>query len=124
MNTPANLRNLVRSLALFAAVSLIAVFLWFGATKIWPDFFSGVWQSEPRDEGPVVPFVVLDAGHGGMDFLMNYRLFQCFNQGTPPEMDVYDAAAWSAPGPLSELSAACGNMPLPFPDFTRGDWHV
>ena len=61
-------------------------------------------------------------GHGGMDFLMNYRLFQCLREGTAPEMDVYDAAAWSAPGPLSEISVACGNIPLPFPDFTRGEW--
>ena len=61
-------------------------------------------------------------GHGGMDFLMNYRLVQCFREGVPPEMDVYDAAAWSAPGPLSEISVAWGNMPLPFPDFTRGRW--
>ncbi len=61
-------------------------------------------------------------GHGGMDFIMNYRLVQCIREGLPPEMDVYDAAAWSAPGPLSEISVAWGNVPLPFPDFTRGRW--
>lgn len=61
-------------------------------------------------------------GHGGMDFLMNYRLIQCFRQGEPPDIDVYDAAAWSAPGPLSEISVAWGSIPLPFPDFTRGHW--
>lgn len=63
-------------------------------------------------------------GHGGMDFLMNYRLFQCLREGSAPEIDVYDAAAWSAPGPLSEISVACGNLPLPFPDFTRGRWQT
>jgi len=61
-------------------------------------------------------------GHGGMDFIMNYRLVQLYRQGRPPEMDVYDAAAWSAPGPLSDISVAWGNLPLPFPDFTRGHW--
>jgi predicted dehydrogenase len=61
-------------------------------------------------------------GHGGMDFIMNYRLVQCFRQGLPPDIDVYDAAAWSAPTPLSELSVAWGNLALPFPDFTRGRW--
>ena len=61
-------------------------------------------------------------GHGGMDFLMNFRLIECFREGLPPDMDVYDAAAWSAPGPLSDISVACGNIPLPFPDFTRGNW--
>ena len=62
-------------------------------------------------------------GHGGMDFLMNWRLIQCFHEGIPPDMDVYDAAAWSAPGPLSEQSVAKGSAPIRFPDFTRGRWH-
>lgn len=61
-------------------------------------------------------------GHGGMDFIMNYRLIQCFRQGLAPELDVYDAAAWSAPGPLSEISVAWDGLSLPFPDFTRGRW--
>jgi hypothetical protein len=63
-------------------------------------------------------------GHGGVDFLTNYRLIHCMREGLPPDMDVYDAAAWSAPGPLSEMSVACGNAPLPFPDFTRGKWQT
>ncbi len=61
-------------------------------------------------------------GHGGMDFIMNYRLVQLMRQGQPPDIDVYDAAAWSAPGPLSDISVAWGNLALPFPDFTRGHW--
>ena len=36
--------------------------------------------------------------------------------------DAYDAAAWSAPGPLSDISVAWKSLPLPFPDFTRGNW--
>jgi hypothetical protein len=62
------------------------------------------------------------AGHGGMDFVMAYRLIQCMQQGTAPDIDVYDAATWSAPGPLSEESVAKGSAPVPFPDFTRGRW--
>ncbi len=61
-------------------------------------------------------------GHGGMDYLMCYRLIQCMREGLVPDMDVYDAAAWSVPGPLSEISAAKGSMPIKFPDFTRGGW--
>ena len=61
-------------------------------------------------------------GHGGMDFVMAYRLAQCIREGKPPDIDVYDAAAWSAPGPLSEASVAKGSAPVPFPDFTRGKW--
>jgi len=59
-------------------------------------------------------------GHGGMDFIMNYRLIQCMRDGLVPDMDVYDAAAWSAPGPLSEMSVAKSGSSMKFPDFTRG----
>ncbi|MBC7842301.1 MAG: Gfo/Idh/MocA family oxidoreductase [Gemmatimonadaceae bacterium] len=61
-------------------------------------------------------------GHGGMDYVMAYRLIQTIREGLTPDMDVYDAAAWSAPGPLSEISVAKGSMPIQFPDFTRGNW--
>jgi len=61
-------------------------------------------------------------GHGGCDYIMNYRLIQLYRQGRVPDIDCYDAAAWSAPGPLSDISVAWDNMPLPFPDFTRGNW--
>jgi hypothetical protein len=61
-------------------------------------------------------------GHGGMDFLMTYRLIECMRKGLVPDMDVYDAAAWSAPGPLSEASVGHGSAPVKFPDFTRGRW--
>jgi hypothetical protein len=61
-------------------------------------------------------------GHGGMDFVMVYRLIQCLREGLAPDMDVYDAASWSAPTPLSEMSVAKGSTPVKFPDFTRGKW--
>jgi hypothetical protein len=61
-------------------------------------------------------------GHGGMDFIMCYRLIQCMHEGLVPDMDVYDAAVWSAPAPLSEMSVAKGSAPMSFPDFTRGRW--
>lgn len=61
-------------------------------------------------------------GHGGMDFIMCYRLIQCLREGLAPDFDVYDAATWSAPGPLSEASVAQGSAPMLFPDFTRGAW--
>ncbi len=63
-------------------------------------------------------------GHGGMDYLLNHRLIQAFHEGAPPDLNVYDAAAWSAPGPLSELSVAGDALSLPFPDFTRGHWQA
>jgi hypothetical protein len=61
-------------------------------------------------------------GHGGMDFIMAWRLVTCMREGLAPDFDVYDAAAWSVPGPLSERSVAKGSAPMKFPDFTRGSW--
>ena len=63
-----------------------------------------------------------NGGHGGMDYIMVYRTVQCLKQGLAPDMDVYDAAAWSATGPVSELSVAQGSAPVKIPDFTRGKW--
>jgi hypothetical protein len=60
--------------------------------------------------------------HGGMDFVLVYRLVESMRKGVVPDMDVYDSAAWSAPGPLSELSVAKGSARVEFPDFTRGLW--
>lgn len=62
------------------------------------------------------------AGHGGMDFIEDYRLIKCLREGLPTDMDVYDAAALSAVCELSERSVAAGSMPVEFPDFTRGRW--
>ena len=63
-------------------------------------------------------------GHGGMDYIMNFRLMDCVKRGLVPDINVYDAAAWSAPTPLSESSVAQGGAPQKFPDFTRGKWNV
>lgn len=61
-------------------------------------------------------------GHGGMDYIMAYRLVQTMREGLVPDYDVYDAATWSAPMPLSEMSMAKGSAPMKFPDFTRGSY--
>ena len=65
-----------------------------------------------------------NGGHGGMDFIMCYRLVQCMREGLAPDFDVYDAAAWSVPFPLSEQSVRKGSAPVKFPDFTRGAWRT
>ena len=61
-------------------------------------------------------------GHGGMDFVMIYRLISCLNLGIPLDINVYDSVMWSAVTPLSELSVAQGSQPMAFPDFTGGAW--
>lgn len=61
-------------------------------------------------------------GHGGMDFIMDYRLIYCLLNGLPLDQDVYDAAEWSAIGELSRISIENGSAPVEVPDFTRGAW--
>lgn len=61
-------------------------------------------------------------GHGGMDFIMDWRLIDCLHNGLPLDQDVYDAALWSAIAPLSERSVHEKSQTLDIPDFTRGAW--
>lgn len=61
-------------------------------------------------------------GHGGMDFIMDYRLIYCLQNGLPLDQDVYDAAEWSCIGELTATSIANGSIPVKIPDFTRGNW--
>jgi hypothetical protein len=61
-------------------------------------------------------------GHGGMDFVMDWRLIYCLRNGEPLDQSVYDAAAWSSIGPLSELSVTNRGKSVDIPDFTRGVW--
>ena len=62
-------------------------------------------------------------GHGGMDFIMDYRLIYCLRNGLPLDMDVYDMAEWSCLAPLTAISIENGNAPVQVPDFTRGAWN-
>ncbi len=61
-------------------------------------------------------------GHGGMDFLMDWRTIDCLHNGLPLDQDVYDAALWSAVAPLSEASVANDSNTVEVPDFTMGAW--
>jgi hypothetical protein len=61
-------------------------------------------------------------GHGGMDFIMDWRLIDCLRNGIPLDQDVYDAALWSVVAPLSEWSVANRSDSIDVPDFTNGSW--
>lgn len=63
-------------------------------------------------------------GHGGMDFIMDWRLIDCLRNGLPLDQDVYDAVSWSCVFPLSEQSVAKRSRSLDIPDFTRGAWQT
>ena len=88
----------------------------FGPIDPYKDKYEHKWWKETGDLARKL------GGHGGMDFVMAWRLVQCMREGKPPDMDVYDAATWSAPAPLSEQSVAKGSAPVKFPDFTKGRW--
>ena len=62
-------------------------------------------------------------GHGGMDYIMDYRLIYCLHNGLPLDMDVYDMAEWCCISELSRISLENGSMPVEVPDFTRGEWN-
>lgn len=61
-------------------------------------------------------------GHGGMDFLEDWRLIDCLRNGLPLDQDCYDAALWSSIAPLSEKSVANRSNSVEVPDFTGGSW--
>jgi hypothetical protein len=77
-------------------------------------YMHDLWRTHGDDEGLY--------GHGGMDYLMLLRLVEAFTEGRAPDMDVYDAASWSSPGPLSVASVSGGASAVDVPDFTRGRW--
>ncbi len=86
-----------------------------GTIDAWKQYAHPLWKKEGETATKV-------GGHGGMDYIMLYRLLECVRQGLPPDLDVYDAAAWSSVGPLSVNSVNRGSAPIEFPDFTRGNW--
>ncbi len=61
-------------------------------------------------------------GHGGMDFIMDYRLVYCLQNELPLDMDVYDLAEWCSLAELSRISIENNSAPVEVPDFTRGNW--
>lgn len=86
-----------------------------GTLDAWKRYEHPLWKKEGETAKKV-------GGHGGIDYIMLYRLLECVRQGLPPDMDVYDAAAWASVAPLSVASVSRGSAPMEFPDFTNGLW--
>ena len=87
---------------------------WEELETYFEEFEHPVWQAlKEQSQG---------AGHGGMDYIEDFRLVQCLREGLPTDMNVYDAAAWSVVSELSEISVDNRSKPVEFPDFTRGQW--
>ncbi|MDH4064490.1 MAG: Gfo/Idh/MocA family oxidoreductase [Acidobacteriota bacterium] len=89
---------------------------WVDASAVRDEFEHPLWRElETRAAG---------AGHGGMDFIEDYRLIKCLREGVPTDMNVYDAAALSAVVELSVQSNAKRARAVDVPDFTRGRWRT
>jgi predicted dehydrogenase len=86
-----------------------------GSIDDWKQYAHPLWQKQGELAAKM-------GGHGGMDYLMLYRLLECVREGFPPDIDVYDTASWSAVGALSVTSVSRGSAPIEFPDFTQGKW--
>lgn len=87
------------------------------------DSIMKVYQHPITKEGGLAEKARVVGGHGGMDFIMDYRLIYCLHNGLPLDEDVYDAAEWSSLVELTEVSIRHGSMPVVMPDFTRGEWN-
>lgn len=87
---------------------------WDELDKYAEEFEHPLWKSEEVKRA--------SGGHGGMDFLEDYRLIRCLQQGLPTDTNVYDAAAWSALCEATERSVASRSRAVDIPDFTRGRW--
>jgi hypothetical protein len=87
---------------------------WDDFAKLAAEFEHPLWKAiASKGEG---------RGHGGMDYIEDYRLIQSLRKGEPLDQDVYDAAAWSAIVGASVESVANRSKPVDIPDFTRRKW--
>jgi hypothetical protein len=89
---------------------------WQNAADVLAEFEHPLWKEIAEQ--------AQGAGHGGMDFIEDYRLIKCLREGLPTDMNVYDAAALSSVVGLSVASNAERARTVDVPDFTRGKWQT
>ena len=78
------------------------------------DYLPDDWRTITQEQ--------INAGHGGMDYVMMKHYLHCLKEGRPMPIDIYDAVSWMSITALSEESIAKGSMPVECPDFTRGKY--
>lgn len=88
---------------------------WRGFQAYRDEFDHWLWKKVGDDAAQ-------NGGHGGMDYILQWRVVQQMRTGQVPDIDVYDSAAWCSPVPLSVASLEAGGDPVAVPDFTRGSW--
>lgn len=87
---------------------------WDDATEWLTKYDHPLWKKYENE--------AVGAGHGGMDFFVLNAFIESVKKNIAPPLDAYDAAAWSAITPLSEVSIANNGEVQDFPDFTRAQW--
>ena len=104
-------RRFFSDILLPAATSL---HVWEKFEKYQTDYDHPLWKKYEKQAE--------NAGHGGMDFFVLNSFIESVKRKVAPPIDTYDAAAWSAVSPLSEMSIAKNSTAIKVPDFTRGKW--
>lgn len=84
----------------------------FNSQDEYSDYLHPDWKNITAEQ--------INAGHGGMDYIMLKHFFHAVKNGEEMPIDVYDACSWMCVTALSEKSIAEGSVPVDFPDFTRG----
>ena len=84
------------------------------SAKRYEEFLPPIWKDITEEE--------MNAGHGGMDYLMLKSFVNHALGDKEMPIDVYDAATWMSITALSEQSVSLGGAPVPVPDFTKGKW--
>ncbi|MGN1040526.1 MAG: hypothetical protein ACI4QL_03760, partial [Candidatus Fimimonas sp.] len=77
-------------------------------------YLSDDWRNITKEQ--------MEAGHGGMDYVMLKHFFDCVINKEEMPIDIYDAVSWMCVTALSAQSIANGSAPVLFPDFTRGKY--
>ena len=87
---------------------------YYGTAEKYKECMPKIWRNMTQEQ--------IDAGHGGMDYLLLRAFVDAVKNGEEMPIDVYDAASWMAITCLSEDSIANGGAPVAIPDFTDGQW--
>ncbi len=86
----------------------------FNSGDKYKDYLPEDWKNISQEQ--------IDAGHGGMDYVMLKHFFKAVMNKEEMPIDVYDAVSWMSITALSEQSIANGSVPVEIPDFTRGKY--
>lgn len=84
--------------------------------------FEHAWWKAMRQPQPEAD--PLAAGHGGTDDLEVRLFLDAARWKSSLPLDLIDSLTMSAVIPASEESIAKGGAPVPFPDFSRGQWRA